>query len=818
MHHHFLLRLFATILLLPVAAIQAGEPLPLLTEGLAVEAGRKAGRSPVYIDPVEHAWITATWAAPAEGDELTRPDGRVAQWERVTIADDGTINSPALRNGYVYLNIPSASRRIVMLEASGHSAVRVNGDSRAGDPYNYGFVKLPILLQPGDNELLFRCARGRLKVALSEPPAQVFFLGADDTRPHLLDSSKSPGPAGVVVVNATTDWVDVRVVAKQKGIRLHNDAFVRTASTRLAPLTLQKLPIQLPPPVIVDGGEVHYEFRLDTEGLENGGSRTLVVPVKQSTERHDVTFISRIDGSAQYYTFVPPTKPLENPALVLTLHGASVEGRRQAASYTPKDWCAIVAPTNRRPYGFDWEDWGRLDAIDVLERATESFEPDPSRIYLTGHSMGGHGTWNIGVNFPDRFAAIGPSAGWVSFWSYTGAAEFNKDKPIEQIMRRAVSSSDTLSLVENLNHGGIYILHGDADDNVPVTQARTMRTELAKFHRDFAYFEQPGAGHWWGNQCVDWKPMFEFFKDRTIPTNPAKFSFVTNDPGITSRCYWIEVLQQVQWGVQSRMEVDATNDSIDITTANMQSFAIDLDWAADDSGLISRTIKIDDSTTVVSRQVGRGLVYLQRSDDGLWSQALPDAASKNPNRSGPFKNAFRNNMAFVVGNDAWSLAKARYDAETFWYRGNGSVNIIPAATLGATDIRNRNIIVYGGEAFQTVTAILDRSKEHAVSIDGGAYTIGGAVTRRDSGMAILAIMPGLTDDTLIGVVAGVDESGQRLCEQVPVFVSGIGYPDWTLLSTDMLRNGFEGIIGAGFFDANWDYSPDQSAWQDGLSP
>jgi len=27
----------------------------------------------------------------------------------------------------------------------------------------------------------------------------------------------------------------------------------------------------------------------------------------------------------------------------------------------------LVAPTNRRPYGYDWEDWGRADALEVLE-------------------------------------------------------------------------------------------------------------------------------------------------------------------------------------------------------------------------------------------------------------------------------------------------------------------------------------------------------------------------------------------------------------------------------------------------------------------
>jgi poly(3-hydroxybutyrate) depolymerase len=134
-------------------------------------------------------------------------------------------------------------------------------------------------------------------------------------------------------------------------------------------------------------------------------------------------FVSPLDGSVQYFAHVPaqPAKDKARPGLVLSLHGAGVETRGQAACYTPKPGLHVVAPTNRRPFGFDWEDWGRLDALEVLDLAGKELDTDPRRTYLTGHSMGGHGAWHLGVTYPDRFAAIGPSAGWISFWSYAGA-------------------------------------------------------------------------------------------------------------------------------------------------------------------------------------------------------------------------------------------------------------------------------------------------------------------------------------------------------------------------------------------------------------
>ena len=55
--------------------------------------------------------------------------------------------------------------------------------------------------------------------------------------------------------------------------------------------------------------------------------------------------------------------------------------------------------------------------VHELPALIEANFPVSDRRGISGHSMGGHGTWNIGVQFPGTFAALGPSAGWISFWS-----------------------------------------------------------------------------------------------------------------------------------------------------------------------------------------------------------------------------------------------------------------------------------------------------------------------------------------------------------------------------------------------------------------
>ena len=89
-------------------------------------------------------------------------------------------------------------------------------------------------------------------------------------------------------------------------------------------------------------------------------------------------------------------------------------------------------------------------------------------MHLTGHSMGGHGTWHNGVMSPGRFATLGPSAGWQSFYTYGGS-----QRP-SGAFARARAHSDTANYLSNLAKRGVYIIHGTADDNVPLSEGRTM--------------------------------------------------------------------------------------------------------------------------------------------------------------------------------------------------------------------------------------------------------------------------------------------------------------------------------------------------------
>ncbi len=816
----------------------------VFTNALVIGSVGRAGRETTHTDAIEARIVAGAWRQPSAQDTVAMPDGRAQVWEAATANKDGWFEHRAFRGGYAFTGIEVDQPRVMILQAAGHSAVYVNGEIRTGDPYAHGYLQVPVWLDSGTNEFLFHVSRGRFRARLTEPKASALLNPADTTLPDLLAGEREPAWAGIVVLNASTNATS--------GLYLHvagtKDKPENRFPIHLPPLAMRKVPFAIRPPRSAQPGD--FDFELQLKQVARGkpvvlDTATLKVGIRQPTQVHRRTFTSRIDWSVQYYAVNPPPEATANPALVLSLHGASVEAAGQAAAYAPKPWAVIVSPTNRRPYGFDWEEWGRWDALEVLALAQSRYRTDPARTYLTGHSMGGHGTWSMGVTFPDLFAAIAPSAGWISFRTYARAGQTTPDdSPMQQLLRRAAASSDTLGLVSNTLHQAVYILHGDADDNVPVSEARTMRERLGQFHRDFAWHEQAGAGHWWdasnepGTDCVDWAPMFDLFARRRIPalTEARTVEFTTVNPGVSSRCRWLAIEAQQRHLEPSHVAArcDPGRRRIAARTANVARLSFQLEPLIPPGAPID--IELDGqrfqgvawSLWTTNRepavQKADKPIAFERDNERWRLAARLDPARKNPARYGPFREAFNNRMLFVHatrGTDsenAWALCKARYDAEQFGYRGNGSVDVVADTIyLERPEIRGtpggrrmRNVILYGhADSNAAWPSLLGQSP---VQVGRGVVRVGNRELRGED-LGALFLRPYPNDPTaLVGAVAGSGLPGMRLTERLPVFLSGPGLPDCLVVGTDMLVRGVEGVRAAGFFGLDWSVDAGEFVW------
>lgn len=180
--------------------------------------------------------------------------------------------------------------------------------------------------------------------------------------------------------------------------------------------------------------------------------------------------------SARYLLYLPRDyghDPRRRWPLIVYLHGGSLRGANvdtvrtwgvpRVAERDPAFPFIVVAP--QADAGTLWTDTDVL--IAILDRVIASHAVDPSRVYLTGYSMGGNGAWYLAYMHPERFAAIAPMSGPANVW-WAG----------------------------RLAHTPVWAFHGARDEIVPVRESREMvRALQAAGNRDVRYTELPDRDH-----------------------------------------------------------------------------------------------------------------------------------------------------------------------------------------------------------------------------------------------------------------------------------------------------------------------------------
>lgn len=791
---------------LPATTCALGEPIEM-REGLAVSAVGSGGRSPVITDAVQAFRARDRWTTPSEGDTIAVLSGHKKVWKKIASDAEGQFEDGALYGGYAVWRFESDADKVMILDAAGHSTVWVNGVIRAGDHYEYGTIRTPVEIKQGANELMFLCGRGRLRATLREPDAPIALDPGNTTLPHLLEEHAEDDAGSewgaIVIANATEKAGEGLTItcATPDGVA------ETTQVAEMLPASVFKAPFRIP------GVRGHAGETLDlTLTLRHGDTtldtRTVPMRVMTTDGPNNRTFRSRVDGSVQYYAERPAVE--EERAVILTLHGASVEASGQAAVYTPKGWARIVAPTNRGKFGFDWEDWGRIDAIEVLERVS----PDRKAI-LTGHSMGGHGSWQLASHYPDRFLAVGPSAGWVSFESYTGLPSLRAYGAAGRILERAASPSDTLQMKRNFTNLPAFILHGSEDDNVPVEQAFIMQRELGGISPGLTLHSQLGAGHWWGNECCDWPAMMAFFKQKLDADTgaPDRVRFTTTNPGINASCEWVTIDQQTEALSPSRVDLSRNLEArrIEGKSENVDRFTLDLsafDGAPVTLVIDEDPIEVDADTSTVSLFQGRRGWDIDDEDHPL---------EKGPVRNGPFKAAFDRDCVLVYAThgdedeNLWAMRRARYDSELFLARGNGALRVMSDDDYLKAG-HEGHVVLYGhAEANSAWDTVLGEGCP--VRVQRGRIIIDNQKTIEGDDLGAMFCYPVEgSASRLAGVIAPTGSSAGIMLDRQLIFFSGVHYPDLFIMRSSALDDGHKSIVGAGFFGNDWTTKRGDFVW------
>ncbi len=204
----------------------------------------------------------------------------------------------------------------------------------------------------------------------------------------------------------------------------------------------------------------------------------------------------------RYQIYIPVNYTPDKPyPVILFLHGSGEQGEdgrlptlvglgpaiRQARDRFPFIVVFPQARHHQRP------DERATLALTALDQTIREFNGDPERIYLTGISMGGYGSWYIAAHAPGKFAALVPISGYVT--------SSRPDLPAKQeaaILKEnpfAKSSDPYMTVAAQISKVPVWIFHGGADSVVWPEESRRMYQALKASGFEVKYTEYEGVGH-----------------------------------------------------------------------------------------------------------------------------------------------------------------------------------------------------------------------------------------------------------------------------------------------------------------------------------
>lgn len=148
-------------------------------------------------------------------------------------------------------------------------------------------------------------------------------------------------------------------------------------------------------------------------------------PLASRTGHLRLAYLSSVDNTYQpFRVYVPKDcKPGKECPLIVGLHGATGDENTYMDRYLERGTrkplfsklaeergYLLVTPNGRGAFGL-YVDRSEKDVLDVLERVKSIYSVNPKQVFLTGHSMGGSGTWLLGFKHSQLFAALAPVAG-----------------------------------------------------------------------------------------------------------------------------------------------------------------------------------------------------------------------------------------------------------------------------------------------------------------------------------------------------------------------------------------------------------------------
>ena len=220
-------------------------------------------------------------------------------------------------------------------------------------------------------------------------------------------------------------------------------------------------------------------------------------------------------GEAQrgYRVYIPENfDPKKKYPVVLFLHGSYQWGEdnegqlgfglpammrpggRVGMKLDPKSLSSFIGVFPQSRVETPWSGEMAEYAVKALDQTVAEFKADPRRLYVTGFSLGGYGSWYVAAKYPRKFAAVVPIGGNIKIPE--GYPRDYVEKFVPADMLALYDSKDPhAAFVKAVGRTPAWIFHGENDEQVPVSDARSTAATLKAAGASVRYTEYKGAGH-----------------------------------------------------------------------------------------------------------------------------------------------------------------------------------------------------------------------------------------------------------------------------------------------------------------------------------
>ena len=537
------------------------------------------------------------------------------------------------------------------------------------------------------------------------------------------------------------------------------------------------------------------------------------------TGRVNRAYRSVVDGTAQpYHISIPasydPAKPMP---LYIYLHGMS--------HYVPDlgwDW---TGGTDRPGGGgagnyirlecfgrgnnsFRWA--GETDVLEALASVRQRYNIDPNRIVLAGFSMGGAGSWQIGLHQPDLFAGLEIDAGVIgNRLNLDGLTPAQKGATATYgiMIPHAVNVLD-VPLVAYAGEIDAQLASSKSISAQLVREGYHMETISKLFSRGTdiytVWLAAPGQGHSHAMHDnvqdtlgkIDYYTNINFQRGRIQPDRISYVTYTTR----YNHDFWITVDGMQQSFDQARVDAtrDAAKTTFTVKTQNVSRLVLDEAAAA-------KQVTIDGDALMVKPAVS---ILLTRNAAGHWQQGDPAAATglrKQHNLQGPVNDAFFDAFLCVtptgqpfnaIADERGAQELARFSA-MFTRDYCGDARAKADTDLTAADIANNNLILFGDPGSNKFLAKI--ADKLPIKWTKGTITVGDKTYTAADHVPVLIYPNPLNPQRYIvlntGLVSGKGGGAQ-------------GYGDFAILQLTKQANGkiADKVAQDGLFDESWKLS------------